>query len=142
MKDVPATENLGPVVLAVADQRQFLRPRIGHVARDVEQVFAEPDDRTGDTRRSCGTMKMDRGSERKDELEQSAAVDRRPRAEYAHQRMPGLMQRQIRAVQQRHPTLLTKPMERETHGSKSDDREKLTRGDQRGFRVATDVALE
>ena len=99
VEDVPAAENLGPVVVPIADQGQFLRPRVGHVARNVEQVCSEPDDGTGNPRRIFGTMKMDRGSEGKGELKQGAAVDCRPRAEQSHQGMPGLMQGQIRAVQ-------------------------------------------
>ena len=39
---VPPREDVEPVVLAAADQRQLLRARVGDVARDVAAVLPEP----------------------------------------------------------------------------------------------------
>ena len=95
---MPAAENLGPVVVAVADQGQFLRPRVGHVARDVEQVLAQPDQGGGDPGRVGGAPELQGRQQREGELEQGAAIDREPRAKDADQRMTGFVQGEVGAV--------------------------------------------
>ena len=50
-KQMPARENLLPVVLAAANQRQFLAARVGHVTGNVQPVLKKPDDRSCEGKR-------------------------------------------------------------------------------------------
>ena len=81
VQDAPAAEDLGPVVVAASHQRQRLDARVGHVARDVQQVLAEPDA----ARRGAGclpaTVEMNRYGHGKCELKERAAIDARAATE-------------------------------------------------------------
>lgn len=127
MQDAPADEYLGPVVIAAADQGQFLDAGVGHVARDVEQVLAQPDHGGGHAGEVGEATKVPGGREREHKLKERAAIDGRPLAEDAHQGMAGLVQRQIRTVENGNPGFFSEPMEAKTDESKAEDGEQPAR---------------
>ena len=84
---------------AAADQRQFHRPRIRHVARDVQPVLKKPDDRGGETQWLALTPERNRQHHRKSQLSHRPAVNLQPVAEQPDNRMSRLVEKQVRVVE-------------------------------------------
>jgi hypothetical protein len=69
--------------------------------------------------RIVGATKMPGRSKRKNKLKQRPAIDGRARAENADQRVTGFVQGQVGAVEQRHPSILAKPVKTQAEHAKS-----------------------
>ena len=80
-KQMPARENLLPVVFAAANQRQFLAARVGHVTRNVQPVLKKPDDRPRKGKRPPLPPEANGKNARKHQLPDRPAVCFKSRAE-------------------------------------------------------------
>ena len=86
-------------------------------------------------------MKIRRGSKGESQLKQGTAIDRRPRAENAHQWMACFMQRQVRAIEERNPVRGAKPMKTQAGNSKREDSQHSARRDRSFFRDGVQILL-
>src|SRR5262249_43434010 len=91
-------------MLAPADEWKRLCPGIGHIARDVEPVLAEPQRGKGNAMRVSPRGKRNRGDRGENQLTERAAVEAERRTEKTKEGVARFMEGQVRAVEYRNPT--------------------------------------
>src|SRR6266404_5533150 len=102
----PAGKDLGPVVLAAADERQHLRARIGHVAGDVPEILEQPHRAQRERQRLAAPPERRGCGNRKQQLRERAAINGDAIAQkQAEDRVAGFVQGEIGVVEQENPTL-------------------------------------
>lgn len=94
-------------MFAAAHQRQELGPRVGQVTRDVQEVLEAPDASDGDGRGLAPQPERPDDEQGHEQLHEGAAENgQRLPSEDPEQRVPGLVEEQVRSIQQRDPARL------------------------------------
>lgn len=104
---IPAVEDQGPIVgvvwILAAHQRQFMRPCIGHVAGNVEQVFGHPHQAEMVAEVLLLPVHFICAGAGYQQLHQCAAVDAQTAPKQAENRMAGFVEGKVGRIQYGHP---------------------------------------
>ena len=94
-------QQICPVVLASAHERQFLCARIGHINGDIPAVLRDPPEADRPAISIAAPEEMRDESTRQDELEQRAAEEPHHLTEWRENQMSCLVDRQVYAIEER-----------------------------------------
>src|SRR5436190_12418756 len=95
-----SAEEILPIVLSTADERQLLHPSITHVDRDVPQILCNPPQRNRRRMTIAAFGEVQHERHRHDELEQRAAGNADHLAEDAEHKVSGLVNGEVDSVEQ------------------------------------------
>src|SRR5439155_828835 len=99
IEQAESAEQVGPIVLAAAHERQLLGARVFDVDGDVPEVLRDPPQRDGRRVAVAAAPEIPHEERRDQELHQRAAEHPDELAEHAEQRVPDLVDRDVEAVE-------------------------------------------